>query len=193
MKKVMFMALTAIAFSASAQPSKQVKWTKEPASVFGIQLGSELDDRLIPYCIDSDLPTPEMLPFCSEDPRDGRGITEIQRLPIPEFGTGQIARHRGVVSAVRFTGSNENYQRIKDILVERYGRPAATTGSSVQNKIGASFKSEEAIWAGSRVSILLEQRHGTIDQFLITFSHMATAKKLQQQDQQRTKSAADRL
>lgn len=197
MKKILIAAgivafLAGVSHTALAQ-GKGAAWPKEPDSVFGIKLGQPLNDDLIPYCIDDEPPKPGQLSLCSEDPRDGRGISEISRLPIPEFGNGLISRHQGVVSSIAFYGSNDNYQRIKDVLVERYGRPASAKLDSVQNKAGASFRSEELTWRGARVSLVLEQRSGKVGNFLITFTHMPTAKAALRQEEKKTKSAADLL
>jgi hypothetical protein len=193
MKNVLAMTAVVAAFSASAQSSKAAGWQREPDAVFGIRLGQALDDDLIPYCIDDEPPKPTQLPLCSEDPRDGRGITEISKLPIPEFGTGFISRHQGVVSSIVFSGSNDNYHHIKDVLVERYGRPNSTKLNTVQNKAGAAFKSEELAWRGARVSLVLEQRAGKVDDFMLTFTHIPSAKQAQRQSDGRTREASGKL
>ncbi|GEM_PF-2970908 len=197
MKKVLmaagFAAALAVTGHSAIAQGKGATWPKEPDSVFGIKLGQPLNDDLIPYCIDDDPPKPGQLTLCSEDPRDGRGVSEITRLPIPEFGKGLISRHQGAVSSVFFHGSNDNYQHIKDVLLERYGKPTSSKLDNVQNKAGASFKSEELTWRGSRVSLMLEQRSGTVGDFLVTFTHMPTAKAALRQEEKKTKSAADLL
>jgi hypothetical protein len=98
-----------------------------------------------------------------------------------------------VVSSIVFYGSNDNYQHIKDVLLERYGRPTSAKTNSVQNMAGASFKSEELSWRGARVSLVLEQRAGRVDDFMLTFTHLPSAKKAQRQSDSRTRDAAGRL
>ena len=193
MRKALVFAAFFAAFSASSQSHGAGGWPKEPDAVFGIKLGQALNDDIVPYCIDDEPPKPTQLSLCSEDPRDGRGISEITRLPIPEFGNGFISRHQGLVSSIVFYGSNDNYQHIKDVLVERYGRPTSAKTNTVQNKAGASFKSEELSWRGARVSLVLEQRAGRVDDFMLTFTHLPSAKKAQRQSDSRTKDAAGRL
>lgn len=175
MKKVVIAVVMLAALAAHAQ--KTSPWAKEPSAVFGIALGEVLDNSSISECGGVKVEgsgTP--VSVCAMN-RPGFGGILIAGFPVPAFESGFVQREDGVVTAIALHGKHDDYQSIKTLLIERYGRPTLVRTDTLQNGLGAIFKSERSSWIGKQVTLTLKERGDEIDKTSAYFSHNATAMK----------------
>lgn len=191
MKKLV-LAVAMIA-SMAAYAQKISVWPKEPNAVFGIALGETLDNAAISECGGVKVETQSMpISVCSMS-RPGYGDLSIAGFPVPVFERGFVRREDGVVTSISLSGKHDDYQSIKTLLVERYGRPTTVRTETLQNGMGASFKSEVLTWSGKSVTLLLKERSGSIDQTSAFFSHNATAVKSMLDREKALKESASKM
>ena len=79
------------------------------------------------------------------------------------------------------------------MLIERYGRPTRTSVSTLQNMAGATFRSQTLEWVGSRVSLMLVERAGKVDQTAAIFTFVPAAQKNEAREAAEVKSSAGKL
>ena len=191
MKKLLFAVLVCASLSAYAQ--KATPWQKEPTAVFGIALGEVLDNAAIGECGGAKpQSTEESIAACTmHRPRDGDLV--IAGLPVSVFDGGFVRREDGVVTSISLRGKQGDYQSIKTLLLERYGRPTVVRTEALQNAMGATFKSEVLTWYGKKVSLILEERSDSIDTTRAFFSHNATATKRLLEREKSLKESASKM
>ncbi|GDY37725.1 hypothetical protein [Acidovorax sp. NB1] len=174
MKRIFAVLAIAMPFAASAQA-----WKQEPDSVLGIALGQPLSNDAIKSCggVQVQQDADPIQACATKKPQFGDGAILLGGIPIEAFTYGAVVREIGVVSQIGLMGPNDRYEEVKRILVERYGKPAKIGKITVQNKLGASFDSEQLSWRGKTVSLVLDQRAGTVEEFAAVFTHLPTAAK----------------
>jgi hypothetical protein len=86
-----------------------------------------------------------------------------------------------------------NYGALKALLIARYGPPSTTSTKAVQNLMGQTFRSERLSWLGQRVSIVLNERHGKIDQTEVSVADEDLLKKAWAAEQTQELRAASSL
>lgn len=174
MKKIFAVLALALPLAASAQA-----WKQEPDSVLGIALGQPLSNDAIKSCggVQVQQEADAIQACATQKPQFGDGPILIGGIPVEVFKYGAVVRDSGAVAQIELMGSNDRYEEAKRILVERYGKPTKVSKSTVQNKAGASFASEQVAWRGKKVLLVLDQRAGTVGEFSAVFTHLETAAK----------------
>jgi hypothetical protein len=66
------------------------------------------------------------------------------------------------------TMTHDAYSRLRDIVLQRYGRPTSEVTEEVVTKAGVKWPSLISRWLGSRVSIELHERSVRVDQTTLT-------------------------
>lgn len=192
MKKYIAAALISLcAVSSFAQ--KTQAWKLEPEAVFGIPIGGTLENDRISECggVKAD-EGKQPIAVCAMQ-RPSYGGVLIAGFPVPVFDNGFIDRDDGIVTTVVLNGKHKDYQDIKTLLIERYGKPSLTKVDRLQNKMGATFTSETLFWNGKRVSLTLQERSGTVDETTAFFSSVAHARKKAQDRQNDLKGSASKM
>ncbi len=106
-------------------------------------------------------------------------------LPITFHLAGWTSLVDGRVAAVYMTVRRDSdFQRLKSIMVERYGPPHRVSTEEVTTRSGAVVPSEESAWNGSKVNITLSERAGRVDQSRVSFSYKPLAQAAQERSRQ---------
>ena len=79
---------------------------------------------------------------------------------------------------------------VLDSLKEKYGAPKQTGTKPLQNRAGAQFESEWAVWSNGVSEIRLDQRAGRVDSARVRYIHLDLEKTLTGRIKAKTKSAA---
>lgn len=191
--KTYFAAALIALCSSTSFAQKAPTWTKEPTAVFGITLGAPLGNEAISECggVKAETVSPSIA-VCAMN-RPGYGDISIAGFPVAEFDGGLLRREDGIVTGLYIHGKHSSYHQIKTLLLERYGKPTAVTTETVQNGMGASFKSELAMWNGKNVTLILKERSGEIDRTGVHFSHNLTAVKKMLEREKALKESASKM
>jgi hypothetical protein len=59
--------------------------------------------------------------------------------------------------------NQSDYERVRDALIAKHGAPHARKTRDLQNRMGASFTSEECSWIFSGTVVTITEREGSID------------------------------
>lgn len=192
MKTIFCALLVLVAASTSlAQTNKKttpvpvtahIKWDKEPEAVFGIKLGDSIPAGSFPECI---LPSrangyknpTEMCIESGPGPYAGK-IATLHAAPLPQVSsTATINLDDTLVSSIHINFHHENHEKMRAILIERYGPPTKTDISTVQTGAGASFQAETLAWEGAKNSVRLFERWDTASKSLAVFSSNQLSEK----------------
>jgi len=186
MRNFIAAGLLAISTLANAQ------WAQEPASIMGIELGGRRD--AIPRCPPGDTARQARTPCLEADSAD-RSIGTLWGLPLNFLlGGGRVRFIDGRVQLIAIgVDRDDSYRRLKAILVERYGEPHEVEVKSVVTNGGAVLDSEESMWRGPKVLILLSERAGYTDQSRVAFSYRPLGQKKIEDDAKRDRSDASKL
>ena len=173
------------------------KWTSEPTSVLGIELGAPILDK-IPDCPArkrGSLAAPEQ--FCKRVGsvvRDDLGFVDFDSIPMGAIlSTITAFTYDGVVGSVHAVSPHRNYAELRAVLVERYGPPSHISMTTVKNTAGAELASELLEWAGVAVSIQLHERFERITTSALLASHLPTLAQHADREEARIKKAAAEL
>lgn len=202
-------ALAVTANIAEAQVKKQPKpvqqvpqasapktWYLEPETVFGIKLGGLVTELALPTC----------------PPVNRAGFHDIKQVDLcvlpstysPDkradlFGTPELAiqykaslsYYNGLISALSLDFAQPDFEKMKSILIERYGDPTKIDVVEVTTRAGAKLTSQQIQWTGKKTIIVAIERLGTIDQSCVSFSDLGvTEKKLADQSLGKKSDAA---
>src|ERR1017187_1412075 len=59
---------------------------------------------------------------------------------------------------------SEDYEAVRDMFIEKYGKPFNVSESEVQNRMGATFQQERLLWIGQHVQISMSRYGSTISE-----------------------------
>lgn len=134
-------------------------WSSEPATIFGIALGSPLG---LPECGTRTIAGRTVYnsthqAICSEDARPDQTTPDVSwsRVNFPGDQAPLIAKwpyvnaylYRGVVEGIEFpTAGISSQDVVLDQLTQKFGQPSSMRRVPVQNAMGAAFQSYEAEW-----------------------------------------------
>lgn len=162
MKALLAAGLVLVSASALSQ------WQQEPTSVMGIELGGT--QQSIPKCPPGNaalLSQTTCVELSSIEPKIGT----LWGLPVKfVLGGGDVffVDQRVAQIAIKVRHSDD-YARLRQILIERYGQPHKVESLVVTANSGAVVTSEETSWSGDRVFILLSERSDRIDRSQASF------------------------
>lgn len=138
----------------------------QPYEVKGVRLGSSLTDwQQGPGAKCKEIPR-----RASPDEEDcimfGASFAGVGASEIVSFYKHQLV-------SFMFEFPNDEYDKIRGALEQKFGRPTSTKQKSYQNSFGASFAGESVLWDNGVSSISLEQIGGDRDHSVILFVHNA--------------------
>ena len=86
-----------------------------------------------------------------------------------------------------------HYETLLTIFKERYGAPSSVQERTVQNRMGAKFTNESAIWNGERVTITLSRYGSKLDKGLAGISLKAAHERQREESEKALKKGKDDL
>jgi hypothetical protein len=86
-----------------------------------------------------------------------------------------------------------DYDRMKAILIERYGSPTKVEQATVTSGAGAVVQTETLYWTGQNNSVHLFQRFNRIDKSLVAFTNNALSAKQSQRTSDKVKDTASKM
>jgi len=158
--------IAATCASASAQ------WAKEPNTFFGVPLGQPIDVRSIPACDTGSTLADTQIAVCARRFTDG--LVVLGGFPLPQITKGYASLWDGKVSLMNVKMEHADYGALRDMLIERYGKPTKTEARTVQNRMGVKFSNERVTWDGQHVRLRLIERDDRVDSSAIIIEHKAT-------------------
>jgi len=159
-RKALLLAVicTATAAHGAKRSAEPEVWVQEPTSFLGIKLDEKLIYQL-KQCPE-DYSEPDGM--CYERPF--QGYYPLRSTPPLGIGYGAaVMTHESQIREIRLTTKVDNYDTVKAMLLQKYGRPIKQSSDTVKTKVGATFQNEKAYWDGQRVTIVLEKYYDTID------------------------------
>ena len=142
MKRYLFVIFLVLALGTVISHAEA--WN-EPDSVLGRRWGATLAEINIPDC------------------KPNLCLTHISLGEGSSLGASFSFDPRGGMDLVWLSVGHDEYPLLRDILVEKYGQPTSVKQVEVKTKAGAAFSSEEASWAGKRVTILLREYDSSLN------------------------------
>lgn len=158
--------IAATCASASAQ------WAKEPTTFFGLPLGQPIELKSIPVCDLTWNPAETSVKVCARTFADG--LVVLSGFPLPQITKGYASLWDGKVSLMNVKMEQADYGALRDMLIERYGKPTKTEARTVQNRMGVKFSDERVTWEGQHVRLRLIERDDRVDTSAIIIEHKAT-------------------
>ena len=138
--------------------SSKLKWDLEPKSFMGISLNEPLISSINDQCTSSGKQ------LCYEVNKIyDKTFLEIKNPPITQFGNIYISTLGGnnkdpysKVGRIEVSFNTDDFETIRNILIEKYGLPHSTDVGIVKTNGGAEFKNYQNYWLGNNVSIVIE-------------------------------------
>ncbi|WP_264311988.1 hypothetical protein [Pseudomonas putida] len=188
--------LLAVVFTATAahgakKNTEAEVWAQEPTSFIGIQLDENLIYQLKQCPEDYDFNAPEEM--CYERPY----VTNYYSLRYtPALGIGYgaaVMTHESQIREIRLTTKEENYDTVKSMLLQKYGKPLKQSSETVKTKVGAAFRNEKIYWDGKKVTIVLERYYDTIDKSRVSVINKDVAHKAIKAENDKMTDSASKL
>jgi hypothetical protein len=150
----------------SRPPEPSAPPWNEPDEFRGLKLGQNVRDQAR-ECPRSPSDTKERCWTLVVPPdAEGSALYELRNFgPIGDLSGGAMAAKQWHDRLIRIevTMSHDGYLRLRDIALERYGRPTSEVTEEVVTKAGVKWPNQISRWQGSRVSIELEERSSRVD------------------------------
>lgn len=186
--------LAALIFSgcALAAPKATVSkpWSQEPDSFMGISFDQKLEYSL-PQCPAGYEPPKSM---CRNTPY--QGLYTINGTPsiglVGGYGLSAMAK-TGPVDSFYLTTQVDDFPRLTQIFITKYGQPTTRAAEVVKTKGGAEFTNESLQWLGKKVEIILQKYDGDINTSSATLRTIASTKRAALEGGQKIQDAAGRL
>lgn len=167
-------------------------WPKEPAAVFGLELGKPIAADDIPECSSTNRPPAARFHFCR------RGVDGLSRILVggfntSSFGEGIITVKDGRAVALTIFSLQRFYPDLRDVMVERYGPPSVQAIDKPMTRAGVEYRSERMEWWGSKVHIRQEERAATINDSVTIFEYIPALREQATDRAKRAKSEASKM
>lgn len=147
------------------------QWAQEPTEVFGIKLGQPVEMSGLKKCPAYSRDAGYGTELCISEYSRGANLSLIN-LPLREAGArGSIKLFGGVVASVMLSMDHKDYARMRELLVTRYGQPTVVKTDRLVSGAGAVVSGETASWVGSKNTLTLMERVGTINESAAAFSN----------------------
>lgn len=170
-------------------------WNKEPKAVFGIPIGGELKPEDLRDCggvMNSS--GDEAIAACAiKRPMFGDGAYVIGGFPVQAFTEGAIEISGGLVQSVLLKSRQADFQNVKEILIERYGKPSKDLNAKFETNGGKMLSSRVLMWIGPTVSITFAERSGSVDTSSTSFTSTRNLKKADQEIERKRKADASKM
>lgn len=157
----------------AAKESPRAQWPLEPTSFIGIKFDQNLIYQL------KECPSNYNVPdeICYKKPF--RGYYPL--FAVPSLGlhgyTAGVATYDSLIQEITLTTKIEDYETLKSMLVQKYGKPSLQGGGLVKTSVGATFQNEKLYWEGLKVSIVLTKYSDTIDKSSLSVINNSVAIK----------------
>lgn len=157
----------------AANESPRAHWPLEPTSFIGIKFDQKLIYQL------KECPANYSVPdeICYNKPI--RGYYPL--FAVPSLGlhgyTAGVATYDSLIQEIKLTTKIEDYETLKSMLVQKYGKPSLQGGELVKTRAGATFQNEKLYWEGLKVSIILTKYSDTIDKSSLSVINNSVAIK----------------
>lgn len=188
---ITIVAMTIYGGSCFAAPKSSVpsKWQQEPSAFMGVKLEGNLKYDLKQCPAGYDLPTELCWKSTSEEFYEVWGL--------PEVGIDNLRMSVKVVDSniqyMRLTTYDDQFPKLRDLLVQKYGNPSSARKEIVKTTAGATFDNEKLYWQGVNITMVLSRYSGDIEtSSLVVFNEKATAEALTK-SQKGIKEAASKL
>ncbi|QGS30203.1 hypothetical protein [Cupriavidus metallidurans] len=175
------------ATSSNAQQAKPrsgqgaARWAQEPSSFLGIKLGE-------PMAIKSCRETTDL---CLDDGSTNR-YAVFSNLPDLGFRyTLTSLIEEGKPISIELKTDHANYSALLSMLKQRFGLPQKAKTEAIQTRMGMKTSSTDSIWHGQKVSMLLNERHETIDNTRVVVMDRKLADELSSRQETEMKSKAN--
>lgn len=139
--------------TTTTTPATTKTWAAEPDSYRGVKFGTQL-----------------------EVAREKAGLSNPGTLARPSgakttcFGDNRIADLRimetwafdesDTLMSVRLSFESAGYETLRDVFVDKFGKPHSARTETVQNGLGAKFENEQLDWHGVGVHVQLQRFDG---------------------------------
>lgn len=156
--KIWFLLIMTSLATASVQAQTLKPWVKEPSAIFGIAIGQPLDTDRIDKCGGKRAdPLKERVPACIMSDSSSGNLT-LSDFPGDLFDTGFIQTNDGVVASLLLKAPHSKFIEVRQLLIERYGKPTTFEMQTLQNGYGKKFSSEVMVWAGKSITLTVSER-----------------------------------
>lgn len=174
---------------AATKSSVSPKWQQEPSAFMGVKLEGNLKYELKQCPAGYDLPTELCWKSTSEEFYEVWGL--------PKVGIDNLRMSVKVVDSniqyIRLTTYDDQFPKLRDLLVQKYGNPSSTRKEIVKTAAGATFDNEKLYWQGVNITMVLSRYSGDIEtSSLVIFNEKAAAEALTK-SQKGIKEAASKL
>lgn len=179
--------VTTACYGAKKHPESGL-WSQEPTSFLGIKLDQNLTDQLEPCPSDYSIPDK----VCYQRPFQGY----YPLFALPPIGlrySGGVMTYESQIRGISLRTWADDYETVRAMLIERYGKPILISTETVKTKIGASFQNEKLVWEGERVVLRLNRYSDTIDKSSISLTNKSVATKAAQAGQGKLLDNASKL
>ena len=196
MKPICLAVFTACGLASVASHAEE--WTKEPTTVFGIELGAPILSASVPDCPRRDYPTwatqPAQMCIRNRDSPYADRILTLEAIPLTEVSfDATIALFEGAVLSISLEFHANSFAKTKAIFIERYGPPTRSSSYELTANSGATATSELLLWIGKTNTITLAERRGRIDRGRAEFENNAVLARYSKKIEQDVKGAASKL
>ncbi|MCE0968506.1 hypothetical protein [Pseudomonas sp. NMI4491_12] len=189
-RKALLLAVicTATAAHGAKRSAEPEVWVQEPTSFLGIKLDEKLIYQM-KQCPE-DYSDPDGM--CYERPF--QGYYPLRSTPPLGIGYGAaVMTHDSQIREIRLTTKEGNYDNVKSMLLQKYGRPLKQSSETVKTKVGAAFKNEKIYWDGKKVTIVLERYYDTIDKSRVSVINKDVAHKAIKAENDKMTDSASKL
>lgn len=190
MKKSLSLVLICVAGAAQgANKGTEGSWSQEPTSFIGINLDEKLTYQL-KQC-PSDYSVPDEV--CYKTPFQGY----YPLFALPALGlhgyTAGVMTHESQIREISLETKADDYDSVKSMFIQKYGKPTLQKTEVVKTKVGATFQNEKLYWDGRKVSIVLKKYSDTIEKSSVSVINKAVATKAVEAEQSKLTENASQL
>lgn len=181
--------LATSAVSAKKAPEPEA-WSLEPDSFMGIQLSGNLTNAIKQCPAGYELPK-EM---CYQKPYGDLYI--LNGLPNIGLIGGYQLSAKVKDSAIQYfylTASSDDFPRLSQVLITKYGKPTRTESETVKTKAGATFNNEKLSWSGQKVLIVLSKYSDDINTSSVSVTNRGVSMKALSDEKKKINDAASNL
>jgi len=191
--KIAFFALGICLAGSSLAAKKSTEpepWKLEPDSFMGIKFSSNIKYDLT-QCPDGYEPPKEM---CYQKPYSDLYI--LNGLPNIGLVGGYQLSAKVKDSAIQYfylSASSDDFARLSQILISKYGKPTRSESEPVKTKGGATFTNEKLSWSGGKVLIVLSKYADDINTSSVSVTNRAASMKALDDEKKKISDAASKL
>jgi len=176
MKLKLSLSLAIICVVTAAQAAKkdaEARWLNEPTSFIGIKLDQGLTYQLKECPADYSVPDE----VCYQRPFQGYySLFAVPALGLHGYTAG-VMTHESQIREISLSTKIDDYETVKAMFLQKYGKPQLQGTEMVKTKVGATFQNEKLFWEGEKVIILLKKYGETIDKSSVSVINKAVAMK----------------